>query len=138
MLPNRVRQEHSDGCFVACVAMLLGVSYLEAFKLVHPTRYVDEYGYGFAGVEGMDPVADAFKILERLNLNPRLANVKDMKYLRRTALVIIRWKYSPELMHAVVFNPVAKKILDPAYETASHMKRYADQMEAAIYISKAA
>jgi hypothetical protein len=138
MVPQRVRQDHDSGCFVACVAMLLGVTYLEAFKLVHPNRELDEYGYGFAGLEGMDPVAQAFEVLEKLNLNPRLANVKEMRHLRRTAVVIIRWKYTPTLMHAIVFNPADKIILDPAYERASEMKRYAEQMDAAIYIKKAA
>ncbi len=139
MVPlQRVHQDHYDGCFVACTAMLLGTTYLEAFKLVHPDRYVDEYGYGRAGVEDMDVPNAAFNILQKLNLNPKRANVQQMRHLRRLAMVLIRWTDSPTIMHAIVFDPKSKRILDPAYSNPLSMKRYAMQMDAAFYVDKAA
>lgn len=139
MVPlQRVHQDHYDGCFVACTAMLLGMTYLEAFKLVHPDRYVDEYGYGRAGVEDMDVPSAAFKILQKLRLNPKRANVQQMRHLRRLAMVLIRWEHSPRIMHAVVFNPQTKLILDPAYSHPLSLKQYARQMDAAFYVDKAA
>ena len=118
--------------------MLLGTTYLEAFKLVHPDRYVDEYGYGRAGVEDMDVPNAAFNILQKLNLNPKRANVQQMRHLRRLAMVLIRWTDSPTIMHAIVFDPKSKRILDPAYSNPLSMKRYAMQMDAAFYVDKAA
>ncbi len=139
MVPlQRVHQDHYDGCFVACTAMLLGVTYLEAFKLVHPDRYVDEDGYGRAGVEDMDVPNAAFNILQKLNLNPKRANVQQMRHLRRLAMVLIRWADSPTIMHAIVFDPASKRILDPAYYNPLSMRRYATQMDAAFYVDKAA
>jgi hypothetical protein len=61
-----------------------------------------------------------------------------MRHLRRLAMVLIRWEHSPTIMHAIVFDPNAKRILDPAYYSPLPMKQYAYQMDAAFYVDKAA
>lgn len=136
MLLRRVRQDHHDGCFVACIAMLLGVTYLDAFKIVHPDRALDEYGYGFAGIQEIDIARAAFDILKRLNLNPKRANVQEIRRLRRLSVVLIRWRCSPTLLHAVVFDPKNKTILDPS-SNYPNMKDLSEQMEAAFYVEAA-
>lgn len=132
----RVRQDHHDGCFVACVAMLLGITYLEAFKIVHPDRVLDEYGYGSAGIREVDIPGAAFDILKRLNLNPKQARVRHMRNLRRLAVVLIRWRIDPTLMHAVVFDPKKKILLDPS-SSAPNLEELSSQMETAFYVEAA-
>ena len=139
---QRVRQDHYDGCFVACVAMLLGVSYLDAFNIVHPGRMTNELGYEYfsvlrAGIEHKDVPAAVFEILNKLNLKPKKARVQDIRRLRRLAVVLIRWKCSPTLMHAVVFDPKSKQLLDPSSKYPD-MKSLSEQMEAAFYVDVAA
>ncbi len=84
----------------------------------------------------MDISAAAFNILKRLNLKPKQANVRHMKHLRRLAVVLIRWRCSPTLMHAGVFDPKNKTILDPSSSYPS-MKDLSEQMEAAFYVEAA-
>lgn len=127
---RRVEQYHDSGCFIACLAILKGISYEEAFKLIHPNK-------DFSQMERWDTVGlhpyESIKRLEQLGLNPVRRPLKQLRNLRRTALLIIQWKFAPHLAHGVVFDAVSRKFLDPGYSTPLPTKDYERQLFAVLY-----
>jgi len=116
---RHVRQEHYDGCFVACVAMLLKVSYREAFEKVYPNR-------DFYAGAGLHPHL-AMRKLEALGFQFSYAKTKRLSSLKKDALLCIHWEGS-DTGHAVLFDSRAKKFLDPAYAKHLPLSEYERQI----------
>jgi hypothetical protein len=131
---ERVRQIHGNGCFIACLAMLRGVTYEEAFKSVHPNRDPDKVD------RWDDSVAlrfeDAINALVMQDLKPELSKLRHLRNLRRTALLIMRWEYEPSRMHGVVFDAKTRKFLDPAWMRPDPINFYERQLDTVLYFNK--
>lgn len=129
---KRVHQEHDNGCFIACTAMLLGTSYLDAFKIIHPDKNPFQTEVWSRAI-GMTPEASIQRLI-KLGLNPVKRPLRQLRNLRRTALVLIRWEYAPTLMHAVVYDAIRDRFLDPGYSTKK-MKVYQRQLDSVYYFN---
>jgi hypothetical protein len=124
---EKVRQVHDDGCFVACVAMLLGDTYGKAYCEMFPDRYD---GHGDLPVENVP------QVLERLGFKPVPSRARRIKNLRRDAVIVIRWRDFPSLSHAAVWNSKKRKTLDPWRRYKRRV--YETQIEAIYYVDIAA
>lgn len=124
---KKVKQLHVDGCFVACVAMLLGETYDNAFNEMFPGR---DDGWGDL------PVEEASHVLERLGFKPVRSRARRIKNLRHDAVVVIKWKEDPSISHSAVWSSKKRKMLDPL----RHYKRsvYETQIYAIYYVDVAA
>ncbi len=128
---NHVDGNREMGCFVACVAMLLGKSYDETFKIIFPRRSPNNILGGALMPE------NAFMVLEYLGFKPRRIRIKKLKELNRHALIWVRWTVQNSLMHSVVFEASTRRFWDPNYirplkrRQRKNMKR---QIDTVIYL----
>ena len=104
---KRIIQGHTNGCFAACIAMLLGCSYIEAVRLVHPYRSTGSH----LGVSDRE-----IKVaLKRAGLKSK-AKKRDLYNLDRlehNAIIIIDHPLYAPALHAVIWDRERQKILDP-------------------------
>ena len=122
---------HDSGCFIACAAMLLDISYNEALKLIHPEKDIDMcYRYDEVGLTPEESILR----LTAFGLNPNPRPLRQLRNLRRTALLYIRWRIQPELMHAVVYDAARKKFLDPG-TLYPHIDEYEEQLDSVYYFN---
>lgn len=129
MALKRVEQESDNGCFVACVATLAGISYPEAFKLIHPGEFNTPYN-------GEIALNKAHCRLKKLGWKVRKVNAKKIENLKKNALILITWRNEPELSHAVVYDAERKKVLDPSFYRPLLNRSYERQLHSIIYIEK--
>lgn len=109
---QHIRQDHPSGCFVACVAMLMGTSYHVALRRVHPYVNVHRTIYPWLNLS-LSPEESINKLV-RLGIHLTPSKVRKISSLRKDALLLIRWAIEPNLMHAVIYDHAKKRILDPA------------------------
>ncbi len=113
---RHVYQPHHNGCFIAALAMLLGKTYDETFKLVHPTRNptTDDHVYE---CKSKNISKEVIKALGKLSLDSKKLNYKRIKsivkYARKNVLLIIRWG-GGSACHCIVFDVETKRFLDPS------------------------
>lgn len=144
---QHVRQIHSNGCFIACVAMLLGKSYAEAFALMYPGKDLNDWD--IQGLTSTDIGKAASELLEKFGCAVKKSTYKRIKSLqkfsRKSALLIIRWRWGaptsghvseddPWMCHAVVFDADTKKFLDPSGYCPRDMKDYQKQLDSVFYV----
>ncbi len=139
-----VSQVSGNGCFIAAVAMILGKTYEEAFKLIFPDR---DYNYGEHGFRAETADQDigllAAQALERLGYKTKKSTYRQVKsllrYSRKNTLIIVRW-YGGPLCHAVVFDAETKKFLDPSGHLADDydLKTYQRNLDSMYYVESAA
>ena len=145
---KHVRQEHSSGCFIACVAMLLGLTYEESFRLIHPDKNpldIDRWGFP----ELHNPYAaftidQALSKLPDLGIQTKLAKSIHLDKLvksDKTALIVIRWEDAIHAAHGLVYDGSQKRILDPSHyqdfniASSPHLlKSYGRQVEKILYV----
>lgn len=134
-----VRQENYTGCFIAGVAMLLGVPYKAAFAILHPGKDpAKESDHGFRGTNMLD---EAFKALNRAGITGRPSRYKKLASFRRGdkhAILIIRWEYDIYNCHTIVYDGDEHRFYDPSHGgeiTNKHtLKAYQRQLDCAIII----
>jgi hypothetical protein len=122
---QRVSQQHRDGCFIACFAMMKGISYEEAYKLVHPKK-------DFCGEASLPP-EKAIKILDKYGLETSYQPIKKIRHIKRDALLLIRWRAQPDLMHGVIFDKKNRMFLDPWFNTPKSVRTYESQLDSVWY-----
>jgi len=134
---RRVSQIHDSGCFVACVAMLLEISYEEAFVRLFPgVRMPDPNDQQASGTVGK-LIEESLALMPRVGLEPQKANLRNVKSLRkRTSFIVLRWKYEPQLSHGVVFDGTTGHFLDPCYEQPLNHQTYNRNLESIYYIKR--
>lgn len=126
--------DHYDGCFVACVAIVMQCSYQEAFALVHPKRVFHKNSHGIKRLDPDGPIRVAITKLKRLGLSPQVSTRKRIDRLPHTAIGVIRWSWAPELLHAFVWDAETKTVLDPAYRYPLDIKSYQRQLATILYV----
>jgi hypothetical protein len=132
---HRVKQEHDTGCFVACTAILLQVSYSEAFNRLWPNRIMPPPENPWADISLS--IEAALWLLPRVGLQLQKANIKSVKSLRkRTSLIILRWKCEPERSHAVVFDGESSRFIDPSYHPHLSYRLYNRNLDSIYYVKK--
>jgi hypothetical protein len=138
MALQRVAQKNYTGCFVAAVAMLLGKTYEDTFRLLHPGKDpAVETQHGFLD---MSVTNAAFQCLDRVGIKGRPSKLKRFASYRKRnqhALLIIRWSFSPDLCHTIVYDGDEHKFIDPSY--GEEVRKYAlknleQQLDSAILI----
>jgi hypothetical protein len=133
---QRVPQLHSSGCFIACVAMLLEISYQEAFSRLFPnTPMPCPEQNSWASVGRL--IDESLELLPRVGLEPQPAKIRSVKSLRkRTSLIILRWKNEPTLSHGIVFDGETGTFLDPCYQQPLSHRVYNRNLENIYYIKR--
>lgn len=97
-----VRQQHLDGCGVACFATIRGISYQEAMGVLHPE--------GRGASTSNEALID---VLQETGFDVDVRIRPDIRTLR-TAVLVTRYRIGPEMfMHAVVWDANAQRVLDP-------------------------
>lgn len=135
-----IAQEHRTGCFVACIAMLLGKTYNETLRILHPgessyTLY--EHGFLDMSVENA-----AFKALNIAGIKAHRSRFKKFRTYRKYdkhALLIIRWKTDPAMCHTILYDGEAHRFIDPDFGTEPsryHLKSFEDQLDTAIIVDQ--
>lgn len=134
----RVYQENDAGCFIAGVASLLGKTYAEAFRLVHPSKsYWDSFSHG---IEAMSMEEAALSTLQRLGVKAHVSRLRRFDSLRKSKkhmILIIRWAVQPTRCHTVVYDAESRKILDPDPDPAP-IKELENQLDFAIAVDEIA
>ena len=108
----RCVQSHENGCLPACIAMLLGVSYIKGVRVVHPYRTTKSH-------LGTYPERLS-SVLKRAKLKFRKRRLIPFKELKHNALIVINTGY----LHAVVWDYEAQRILDPYPSPKRKVKRH--------------
>ena len=137
-----VSQESHTGCFIACVAMLLGKNYSETFSLFYPgkdSRYVYSHGFSEMSVEEA-----AHRLLGGLGFKTRTSKYRKFRtYQTRVSkhtIMIIRWKFDPTMCHCVMFDGDTKSFIEPegGYIITDRrtLKRLESQLDCAIRIEE--
>jgi hypothetical protein len=138
---QRVSQQSDTGCFIACVAMLLGITYRQAFRLLHPDQDPETtYRHGFLE---MSMEETAHRHLRGLGFRTRTSKYKKFRTfqnrVQKHAIMIIRWAFAPTLCHCVLFDAEAKQFVDPSggYVPSDWtLRRLQEQLECAIVIEE--
>ncbi len=136
-----VSQVSGNGCFIAALAMLLGKTYDEAFKLVFPDKDPNTCWDHALRANDSDIGACAAKALEKLGVKTKKSTYKKvkslLKYARKNVLLIVRWGGGP-MCHAVVFDAETKKFLDPSGHLANDydLRTYQRHLDSMYYVEQ--
>lgn len=127
---KRVYQKHKTGCGVACLAMILNLSYDEAMKVVHPKRK-----------PGKKPYTSMLRVSEvlrnhKINYKIHIVNGHKLKNIKSPCILGVRNSSDsgkntlPKSWHWVVFN---KKVWDPYKSKSSYSLKYCQKKTFIIY-----
>jgi hypothetical protein len=143
MALQHVTQDHYNGCFIAALAMILGKTYEEAFKLLFPDRNYHEGDHALrAETAGEDIGALAARALEKLGCKVKKSTYRQVRslirYARKDTLIILRWG-GGSMCHAVIFDAETKKFLDPSGPIEpGDLKRYQRNLDSMYYVEQKA
>lgn len=121
---KHIRQKHMNGCGVATVAMLLGMTYNQVLKHMYPKRWFWQPVKPFS-------IGDALWSLG-WEYNEFVLKYYHIQQITKAAIFIIKWTdedrsafpfYDYET-HAVAWDPQTKSILDPALKYAHPLEYY--------------
>ncbi len=121
-----IRQYHEYGCIIACVAMLSGLTYKQAYSHIFPHKKPKK-------LRGIYVRDEFFNRLMKLGLKVR--KVKPAKSYKENALVaVVHPIYAyPEGFHGVVWSKDSERFLDPYPTPRRYMKKHLPQRS---YIDK--
>jgi hypothetical protein len=142
MALHPVSQDNHTGCFIACVGMLLGKTYSEAFQLLHPGKDpITTYPHGFRDMS-MENIAH--KLLQGLGFQTHTGKYKQFATYRKRsnkhAIMIIRWEFDPTMCHCIMFDAEAKRFIEPdggyIVDSKYTLKSLQRQLDCSIVIDK--
>lgn len=141
MALRHVTQSNYNGCFVAALAMILGKTYEEAYKLLFPEGDILSGEHAFRS-DDSNIGAAAARVLERLGCKVKKSTYRQMKSLikhaRKNTLIIIRWG-GGSICHAVVFDAATKQFLDPSGPVMPYdLKCYQRNLDSMYYVERQA
>jgi hypothetical protein len=100
--------------------MVANISREKALKLAHP-NHIKYNGYG------TDTVTTT-KVLTSLGYDFSFQFPKKLSEIKKLAIISLGWKTAPGKYHSVVWDPFAKKIYDPAYNSSLKHSLYEENM----------
>jgi hypothetical protein len=120
---KHIRQKHKNGCLIASVAMVLGITYEAALKLIHPRRKKRK------GVAL--PLIYLLPILKKANIQIKFhffkwnpdSDIWNIKKMERPTILLIEFD-NCNWTHAIAWDPEKKRILDPDRKNALTTKYY--------------
>jgi len=104
---NVVLQQHDNGCAVACVAMVTGVSYADAFKAAFGPRSRRSVRLELT----LSQVAGAIR-----SLGFRCRHGSDWLSGAFPAVLMFEWDHDimpPGTFHCVAYDPFRRRVVDP-------------------------
>jgi ABC-type bacteriocin/lantibiotic exporter with double-glycine peptidase domain len=107
---RKVKQRHHNGCAIASLAMLTGISYNKSLKLIHPKRKKNDSLFGCE-------LEDVLRALDKLKVKHRVSFSKSDLFKPKKAMIAVLYNYTDKnkARHAVVW--INKKIIDPIEKT---------------------
>jgi hypothetical protein len=134
---KHVSQANYNGCFVAAIAMLLGKTYEQAFKLLHPGKSVDDADHGF----NTNFIAQTLtELLEKHGYKVKQSTYKRVKslprYSKKNALLIVRWG-GGMFCHCVAFDAETKQFMDPSGMGSHTLRTYQRNLDSMYYVEAA-
>lgn len=121
MALRHVTQINYNGCFIAALAMLIGKTYDETYKLVFPDAdpLTSEHAIKSEEHDGHNIGAAASRVMEKFGVKTKRSTYKQikslLKYAKKNTLIILRWGGpSGSMCHALVYDAETKQILDPS------------------------
>lgn len=137
-----VTQKSYTGCFIACVAMLLGKTYDEAFSLMHPgkdQKVMSSHGWSADSME-----EKAHELLRKLGFKTHTGKYRKFKSYRermhKHAILIVRWDYDNTMCHCILFDAEAKQFIDPSggyvITSDAEIRKLQRQLDTPIVIDK--
>lgn len=136
-----VRQENGSGCFIAAIASLLGKTYNDVFSMFYPGK--DQWSMYDHGFKDHSMERTAMEALSRVDIKARISTLKKFRsYAKKSkhALLIIRWKFAPDLCHTIVYDGDDHKFIDPTFgfriESQAKLKRLEEQLDFGIIIEE--
>lgn len=137
-----VSQKSYTGCFIACVAMLLGKTYDEAFNLLHPGK--DPIAISSHGWRANSMEEKAHELLRKLGFKTHTGKYRKFnsyrERMKKNAIMIVRWSFAPSMCHCILFDAEAKSFIDPSggYIISSEyeLRRLQRQLDTPIVIDK--
>ena len=123
---QRVQQDSPDGCFVACVAMLLHTHYREAFHLIFPHRCIWE--------KHELSTDEAEQRLRDLKFGVKPVKIRDTRFLKKISLLFVRWEANPTRGHTVIYQPETGLFIDPNYRRPLTRLDYERQLYRAYHL----
>jgi hypothetical protein len=134
----RIHQVNESGCFIACVAILTGKSYYEAFQMLHPGKNIERFRDHNIIHESVEQ--GAIENLQKIGIQARPSRLRRLKSLvrhgKKPAMLIMRWKDADPGCHSVIFDPETKKILDPAFFIPLKFRTYERHLVGLLYIDQ--
>jgi hypothetical protein len=131
-----VPQIHNTGCFIACIATLLEISYQEAFERIHKKPCPPPDAYFRQHLVGLTP-EQSLEVMPSLGLKMEKSNLRNVRSLRRrTSLILLRWQDEPTQMHGIVFDGEARKFLDPDPMYPVSLRRMQKNLEAIYHVRR--
>lgn len=102
-----ITQRHANGCAVAALAMVAGISYQRSLKLLHPKRKPREDAATYPN--------QLFRVLRNLKIKHRILfgkhRLPELKADVHDIILAVRWPYGG--LHAVIWDHTSQRILDP-------------------------
>lgn len=115
-------QKHVNGCAVACFAMVTGMSYDKALKLIHPKRKAREK------IDGV-LFSDLVKILNKMHIKIAVySSSKNILQIKRPSILLMNQR-DCDWSHVVVWDPETKRILDPDRKKRCSFEYYQKELE---------
>lgn len=117
-----LKQRYKSDCFPTCLAMVANISYKEALKIVHPNRKKwKSYGTN---------LIFKLKALKKLGIDYNLKlHTQKLCNIPNLSIIRIQWKTGNKYYHVVVWDPINKKIYDPAHKKSLPHSLYEKNMD---------
>lgn len=132
---QRIHQMHGDGCFIACVAILLGISYEDSFRRLFPNKIMRTDSYWESNIALT--VEQSLDMLPHIGIQLQKTNLRNVKLLKgRTSFIILRWKNEPNLSHGLIFDGSSGKFLDPVFYPPLNHSTYNRNLENIYYVKR--
>jgi hypothetical protein len=119
---RKLRQRFYGDCFPTCVAMIKDIPHNEIIKIAYPNHKKGSKYKSFF-------LKDCKRLLNKIKLSVTVkAPVKKLTDIKTAAILSIVWKTGRKSGHAVVWDPVSKKIYDPLYKYSLRHSLYVNNM----------
>jgi hypothetical protein len=109
-----IRQKHLYACFPACLAMVSGISYEFACKIVDGRKTKRTWEFSGAEWQQTDSSYRKAGLNSRMYKNVDLKSIKELRKLKNDAILFIHSPLDEEWGHAVVWNSKKQVIYDPS------------------------